>query len=108
MRAEPAVVGREEDERVVAEPQLLQLGHDLADLVIHVRDHRTKAVLVVGDALGRAMVELLESGTTGNTFADWIAGYPGVGGDTGFGDDPDGDGVSEPSLAGAKAEESSS
>jgi Pectate lyase superfamily protein len=28
----------------------------------------------------------------GNDFADWIAGYPGVGGQTGLNDDPDGDG----------------
>jgi methionine-rich copper-binding protein CopC len=31
-------------------------------------------------------------GTPGNTFADWIAGYPGVGDRTGLDDDPDGDG----------------
>jgi hypothetical protein len=28
----------------------------------------------------------------GNDFSDWIAGYPGVGGQTGLNDDPDGDG----------------
>jgi hypothetical protein len=28
----------------------------------------------------------------GGTFSDWIAGYPGVGGQTALGDDPDGDG----------------
>jgi hypothetical protein len=28
----------------------------------------------------------------GNDFSDWIAGYPGVGDQTGLGDDPDGDG----------------
>ena len=27
-----------------------------------------------------------------NNFSDWISGYPGVGGQTGFNDDPDGDG----------------
>lgn len=27
------------------------------------------------------------------SFADWIAGYSGLGGQTGFGDDPDGDGL---------------
>ena len=31
--------------------------------------------------------------TGGNDFSDWIAGYPDVGGQTGPGDDPDGDGV---------------
>jgi hypothetical protein len=34
---------------------------------------------------------LVQSGG-GNTFADWIATYPGVGGQTGVGDDADGDG----------------
>jgi hypothetical protein len=29
----------------------------------------------------------------GETFADWIAGFTGVGGQTGLGDDPDGDGI---------------
>jgi hypothetical protein len=29
----------------------------------------------------------------GNNYADWIANYPGVGGQTGINDDPDGDGV---------------
>ncbi|MGB1129536.1 MAG: sialate O-acetylesterase, partial [Haloferula sp.] len=29
----------------------------------------------------------------GNDFSDWITGYPGVGGETGIDDDPDGDGV---------------
>jgi len=36
------------------------------------------------------MVELLDS-TGGNNFADWITGYPGVGAQTGFGNDPDND-----------------
>lgn len=31
-------------------------------------------------------------GGGGNNYSDWIATYPGVGGLTGFGDDPDGDG----------------
>jgi autotransporter-associated beta strand protein len=40
-------------------------------------------------------VELVVSGITGggNTFADWIATYPGVGAFTGVGDDADGDGI---------------
>jgi len=29
----------------------------------------------------------------GNTFSGWLAGYPGVGAQTGLGDDPDGDGI---------------
>ena len=32
-------------------------------------------------------------GSAGGTYGDWIAGYPGVGVQTGFGQDPDGDGV---------------
>ncbi|MEM9480760.1 MAG: lamin tail domain-containing protein [Verrucomicrobiota bacterium] len=32
-------------------------------------------------------------GGGGNTFADWIAGFPGVGGENGFGDDPNNNGI---------------
>jgi autotransporter-associated beta strand protein len=40
-------------------------------------------------------IELVISGVTGggNTFATWIATYPGVGAFTGVGDDPDADGI---------------
>jgi hypothetical protein len=47
--------------------------------------------MLVGDALGRGMIDLL-AGTAPDTFADWIAGYE-VGGLTGFDDDPDLDGI---------------
>ena len=41
-----------------------------------------------------ATVKLLTgTGTGGNSFSDWITRYPGVGAQTGIGDDPDGDGV---------------
>ncbi|NNC87503.1 MAG: hypothetical protein HKN82_03465 [Akkermansiaceae bacterium] len=33
------------------------------------------------------------SGPGGNTFGDWISGYPGVGSENGLGDDPDLDGI---------------
>lgn len=42
-------------------------------------------------ALGSMLLDVSPSGA-GNTYGDWIAGYPGVGGQTGIGDDPDGDG----------------
>ncbi len=51
--------------------------------------------MLAGDALGRAMVELQGNVTPpgDNTFADWIAGKPGVNGQTGVDQDPDGDGI---------------
>jgi hypothetical protein len=50
--------------------------------------------LLVGDALGRAMVDLQSATTPGNTFAGWIAGYPSVPpGLAGFDQDADGDGI---------------
>lgn len=50
--------------------------------------------MLVGDALGAAMVELLESsaGEPG-TFQDWIDGFPKVGALDGWNEDADGDGV---------------
>jgi hypothetical protein len=35
----------------------------------------------------------VETTVTTNTFATWISGYAGLGGQTDFGDDPDGDGI---------------
>ncbi len=57
-------------------------------------NQRAGTYMLVGDALGRSMVELLEGDvvTPGDTFGDWIAGYD-VGGLTGFDDDADGDGL---------------
>jgi hypothetical protein len=50
--------------------------------------------LLVGDALGRAMVSLESVTPPGTTFADWIAGYPSVPpGLAGFDQDADGDGI---------------
>lgn len=49
--------------------------------------------LLVGDALGRAMVDL-QASAGANTYANWIAGYPSVSpGLAGFDQDADGDGV---------------
>lgn len=48
--------------------------------------------LLVGDALGRSMVELLEGPSDGLSFSEWMAGH-GSGVGTGFGDDPDRDGI---------------
>jgi hypothetical protein len=49
--------------------------------------------LLVGDALGRGMIEL-QSAATGNTFANWIAGFPAVPSNlAGFNQDADGDGI---------------
>jgi autotransporter-associated beta strand protein len=56
-------------------------------------NNRAGTYMLVGDALGRAMVDL-ESSTSGNTFANWIAGYPSVqSGLAGFDQDADGDGI---------------
>jgi alpha-galactosidase len=50
--------------------------------------------LLVGDALGRAMVDLNNIAPPGNTYANWIAGYPAVPpGLAGFDQDADGDGI---------------
>ncbi len=48
--------------------------------------------MLCGDALGRAMVDLLSTTPPGGSFADWIAGFD-VDGQTGFDQDPDGDGI---------------
>jgi Bacterial TSP3 repeat len=49
--------------------------------------------LLVGDALGRAMVDL-QSSSSGNTYANWIAGYTSVPSNLdGFDQDADGDGI---------------
>ncbi len=49
---------------------------------------------LVGDSLGRAMVDLLEGEVvvTGG-FDDYMSAFPGVGGEVGADDDPDGDGI---------------
>ena len=53
---------------------------------------RAGTYMLVGDALGRAMVEL--QSTPVNTFASWIAGFPSVPqGLDGFDQDADGDGI---------------
>lgn len=41
---------------------------------------------------GLAGIQIVNT-TPANTYATWIAGFPGVGGATGFNDDPDGDGI---------------
>jgi hypothetical protein len=51
------------------------------------------AVTAVSNQAGIAGFQIVEAtGGGGNTFADWIANFPGVGASTGFGADPDGDG----------------
>jgi hypothetical protein len=55
--------------------------------------NRAGTYMLVGDALGRAMVDL-ESSSTGNTYASWIAGFPSVTSNlAGFDQDADGDGI---------------
>jgi hypothetical protein len=57
-------------------------------------DKNAVTYMLVGDALGSAMVELLEADTPPTqNFDDWIGGYE-VGGLSGPDDDADGDGVS--------------
>ena len=46
---------------------------------------------LIGQSMAAEMQTLIES-AGGNDFSDWIGGYPGVGGQTGLDDDPDGDG----------------
>ena len=56
-------------------------------------NQNAETYLLVGDALGRAMVDL-QSTTSGNTFASWMAGYPSVPPAlAGFDQDADGDGI---------------
>lgn len=57
-------------------------------------NHNAETYMLVGDALGRAMVSLLREDSPPpdpGTFGEWIAGYD-VGGQDGFNDDPDLDG----------------
>jgi hypothetical protein len=55
---------------------------------------RAGTYMLVGDALGRAMVELESSVTPpGETFAEWIAGYGVDESLAGFDQDADGDGI---------------
>jgi hypothetical protein len=55
--------------------------------------NRAGTYMLVGDAMGRAMIDL-QSATSGNTFANWMAGYPSVPpGLAGFTQDADGDGI---------------
>ena len=49
--------------------------------------------LLVGDALGRAMVDLESVTPPGNTFADWMTSYNVAPGLAGFEQDADGDGI---------------
>jgi hypothetical protein len=59
----------------------------------HYNGH-AQTYLLVGDALGRAMVELQQNITPpGDTFAQWIAGYGVDPGLDGFDQDADGDGI---------------
>jgi autotransporter-associated beta strand protein len=56
-------------------------------------NNRAGTYMLVGDAMGRAMVEL-NSSASGNTFASWMASYPSVPpGLAGFDQDADGDGI---------------
>jgi autotransporter-associated beta strand protein len=53
---------------------------------------RAGTYMLVGDALGRAMIDL-QPATTGNTYANWIATFPGAASMPGFDQDADGDGI---------------
>jgi autotransporter-associated beta strand protein len=56
-------------------------------------NNRAGTYMLVGDAMGRAMIDL-QSATSGNTFANWMAGYPSVPPSlAGFTQDADGDGI---------------
>ena len=48
---------------------------------------------MAGETVGVDNISVALVGEPANTFADWIAGYPGVGGLTGFDDDFDLDGI---------------
>jgi hypothetical protein len=56
--------------------------------------NRAGTYMLVGDAMGRAMIDLQTATPPGNTFASWIASYPSVPvGLSGFSQDADGDGI---------------
>ena len=55
-------------------------------------NHNAETYMLVGDAMGRAMIDLLGT-TSSNSYTNWIATYPAVGSLTGFTDDADGDGI---------------
>jgi hypothetical protein len=57
-------------------------------------NHNAETYTLVGDAAGRAMIDL-QGGVTppANTFANWIDDFPGVGTRDGLSDDADGDGI---------------
>ena len=57
----------------------------------HDRHHRWNYVELTGDRAFHA--DLTGLSGPANTYASWIAGYPGVGALTGFNDDADGDGI---------------
>ena len=55
-----------------------------------------QATSISGSTLEQVAGITFDTGMPGpisSTYTDWIAGYPGVGGQTGFDDDPDGDGI---------------
>lgn len=55
--------------------------------------NRAGTYMLVGDAMGRAMIDL-QSASSGNTYAAWIAGFPSVPSNlSGFNQDADGDGI---------------
>lgn len=55
---------------------------------------RAGTYMLVGDALGRAMIDLQGGTTPANTFSNWMAGYPAVPPSmAGFDQDGDGDGI---------------
>lgn len=59
-------------------------------------DHTYSWTLPVSNATPRRAVAasfVSPAASGGNTYNDWIAGFPGVGGQTGLNDDPDGDGI---------------
>ncbi len=55
-------------------------------------NNRAGTYMLVGDAMGRAMIDL-QAATGGNTYASWIATFPGAASMPGFDQDADGDGV---------------
>jgi autotransporter-associated beta strand protein len=57
-------------------------------------NNRAGTYMLVGDAMGRAMIDQQSATPPGNTYASWIASYPSVPSNlAGFDQDADGDGI---------------
>jgi len=63
-----------------------------ASNVRHVRFEIDNVFLLTASRWGISEIHFFEAAAAGNTYSDWISGYPDLSGQTGVDDDPDGDG----------------